>query len=303
MTTEVCPRTDSLKPLLSFRKGRDLGRRSILMMTKSRCDCLVCRLEANLIAELSDDGNREQFRSFSLSSPVLSAFCDPPDLIRKLHDFNNHAANSDHILLELLRQNSDAFLRPLLQKLLLLVFIPTVHRTTSQVSATFPSLTREDIAQHLFIVLLEILDSSEMAARHSHLAFTISRKMRRSAFRWAIRESRGCREDETGSARPLAIELETNDEVLQEFLDSCQQRGWLSIEERRLLTQFKLEGVSGPELSLRSGHSAVAVRHRVQRIVSRLRRIARAPVQGGSEQLNLFLPRALHPRDASRDRM
>jgi DNA-directed RNA polymerase specialized sigma24 family protein len=275
----------------------------MLMMTKSRCDCLVCRLEASLIAELSDDRNREQFRPFALSSPSLSAFPSPSDLIRKLHDFNNHAGNSDQILLVLLRQNSDSLLRPLLQKLLLLVFVPTVHRTTSQIAATFPPLTRDDIAQHLFIFLLEILDSNEMAARHSHLAFTISRKMRRSAFRWAIRESRGYRLHETDSTPPAFIELTTDDEVLQEFLDSCQQRGWLSTEERRLLTQFKLEGVSGPELSLRSGHSAVAVRHRVQRIVSKLRRIARAPVQGSAEQLNLFFPKASRSHDLSSDRL
>jgi len=273
------------------------------MMTKSRCDCLICRLETSLIAELSDDGNREQFRLFTLASPSLTTFPSPLDLIRKLHDFNNHAANSDEILLELLRQNSDGLLRPMLQRLLLLVFVPTVHRTTSQVAATFPSLARDDIAQHLFIVLLEILDSNEMLSRHSHVAFTISRKMRRSAFRWAIRESRGCREDETNSARPLAIELETDDEALREFLDSCQERGRLSAEERQLLTQFKLEGVSGPELSLRSGQSAVAVRHRVQRIVSRLRRIARAPVRGSPEQLNLFFQKASRSHDASSDRL
>jgi DNA-directed RNA polymerase specialized sigma24 family protein len=275
----------------------------MLMMTKSRCDCLVCRLEASLIAELSDNRNREQFRLFSLSSRTLSAFSGPLDLIRKLHDFNNNTGNSDEILLELLRQSSGALLRPLLQKLLLLVFVPTVHRTTSQVAATFPSLTRDDIAQHLFIVLLEILDSSEMAARHSHLAFTISRKMRRGAFRWAIRESRGYHPHETDSAGPPFMEIETGDEMLQEFLDSCQQRGWLSTEERRLLTQFKLEGVSGPELSLRSGHSAVAVRHRVHRILSRLRRIARAPAQGRPEQLNLFFPKASRSYDASNNGM
>lgn len=273
------------------------------MMTKSRCDCLVCRLEVSLIAELSDDRNREQFRLFSLSSPTLSGLDSPYDLIRKLHDLDNHAANSDEILLEALRKSGDALLRPLLQKLLLLVFVPTVHRTTSQVAATFPSLTRDDIAQNLFIVLLEILNSGEMVSRHSHVAFTISRKMRRSAFRWAIRESRSCQPDESGSEVPTFIEIKTEDDVLEEFLDSCQQRGWLSTEERRLLTQFKLEGVSGTELSLRSGHSAVAVRHRVQRIVSRLRRIAAAPLRGSSEQLNLFFLKAPRSGGASGHRM
>ena len=273
------------------------------MMTASRCDCLICRLESKLIAELGDDRNREGFRLLSLSSPTLSLFPTAPQLVHKLHDYNNHIQSSDQILVELLRKTGDSLFRPLLQKLLLLVFVPTVHRTTSQIAATFPSLTREDIAQHLFIVLLEILGSREIVSRHSHVAFTISRKLRRTAFRWAIRESRGYQRDETDSVPPPLVELETEDETLEQFLDGCQQRGWLSVGERRLLTEFKIEGLSGPELSLRSGHSAVAVRHRVQRILSRLRRIARAPLRGNPEQLKLSFVKTPRARDASRDGM
>ena len=97
-------------------------------------------------------------------------------------------------------------------------------------------------------------------------------------------------------ATPTAIlERDVGDEdshadiLLQQFLDDCERRGWLSSEERELLTQFKLEGVSCPELARRSGHSVVAIRHRIQRLLDRLRRIAQTSSNGTPEQLNLFL--------------
>jgi DNA-directed RNA polymerase specialized sigma24 family protein len=265
-------------------------------MTPPRCDCLICRMETSLTAELSDDGSAEEFRLFAFSSPILSSFPTAFELIRQLHDHENHKQNfsSDEIILDLVRRSNDTLFRPLWQRLLLLVFIPTVHRTTSQVTGTFPSLTREDAGQHIFATLLEFLDSKELHSRHSHLAFTIARKIRRSAFRWAIRESRGSLRDDTDAAEAPPIERNVADEhphpniALQRFLDNCQRRGWLSIEERELLTQFKLQGISGPELARNNGHSAVAIRHRLQRILGRLRRAAQTSGNGTPQQLDLF---------------
>jgi DNA-directed RNA polymerase specialized sigma24 family protein len=266
------------------------------MMTGSYCDCLICRLEASFIAELSDDRSNLEFRLFVVSSPILSAFPSPSELIQKLRDHDNHAQNpsSDELLLDLLGRGSDMLFRPMWQRLLLLVFIPTVHRTTSQITGTFPSLTRDDTAQHLFAVLLEFLHSKELRSRHSHLGFTIARKIRRSAFRWAIRDSRRSLRDQTDGTSTAIFETDVSDGdshshiLLQQFLDDCQRRGWLSSEERDLLTQFKLEGISCPELARRSGHSVVAIRHRIQRLLDRLRRIAQTSGNGTHEQLNLF---------------
>lgn len=267
------------------------------MMTASYCNCLICRLETSLIAELSDDRSREEFRLFTATSPVLSALPNAFELIRQLHDHDNQEQNasSDEVIRDLLSRKSDALFRPIWQRLLLLVLIPTVHRTTSQIAATFPSLTRDDAAQHILTVLLEFLDSKELHSRHSHFAFTIARKVRRSAFRWAIRESRRSSWNDmdtkpiTPTKTELADEHPHSNIVLQQFLDSCQQRGWLSIEERELLTQFKIEGISGPELARWNGHSAVAIRHRVQRVIDRLRRIAQTSGTLPPQQLNLFL--------------
>jgi DNA-directed RNA polymerase specialized sigma24 family protein len=233
---------------------------------------------------------------FTASSQLLAAFPTALRLIQHLHVHQDQGRNSssDPILLELLRRSRNAALAPMWQKLSLLVFIPTIHRTTTQVTATFPALARDDTAQYLFTVLLEFLPTQELHRRRSHLAFTIARKIRRSAFRWAIRESRTSLRNETnrtsaGAARTDAgVEDSRSKIVLQQFLDDCQRRGWLSSQERELLIQFKLEGVSCPELARRSGGSVVAVRHRIQRMLDRLRRIARKSGAGLPEQLNLF---------------
>jgi DNA-directed RNA polymerase specialized sigma24 family protein len=267
------------------------------MMTASLCDCLVCQLESRLIAEFSDDQRNQEFRRFAAPSPTLSSFPTAFELIRSLHDYDdNHNQNpsSDEVLMDLVRRDIDMVYRPMWQDLLLLVFIPTVHRTTSQITSTFALLTRDDTAQHIFACLLEFLRSDELRARRSHLAFIVARKIRRSAFRWAIRESHRSLRDETLLTEITPARAEVGEEfsrsngLLRQFLDSCQRRGWLSAEERELLTQFKLEGVSGKELARRNGHSAVAIRHRIQRVLARLRRVARTSPEGKPEQLHLF---------------
>jgi hypothetical protein len=268
------------------------------MMAGNDCDCLICRLEASFIAELNDDRSHEEFRLFAVSRSILSSFPTALELVRKLRDFDNRDQNpsSDEVLLDFLARMGDTSFRAMWQQLLLLVFIPTIHRTTSLITATFPLLTRDDTAQYLFTVFLEFLPSKELGSRRSHLGFTITRQIRRSAFRWAIREFRTSLRNETDGTRATILEADISDEdsradiLLEQFLGDCQRRGWLSSEERELLIQFKLEGISGPELARRAGHSAVAMRHRVQRLLDRLRRIAQPPGDGTSEQLDLFLP-------------
>src|ERR1700691_789115 len=98
------------------------------MIAGSYCDCLICRLEASFIAELSDDRSREEFRFFVVSSPILAAFPSPSELIQKLrdHDNNDQNSSSDEILRDLLARGGDTMFQPMWQRLLLLVFVPTV---------------------------------------------------------------------------------------------------------------------------------------------------------------------------------
>jgi hypothetical protein len=227
----------------------------------------------------------------------LSRFPNPLDLVRELHAPDDHkeSASTDTLLAELLKQNSTTPLPSVWQQLLLLVFIPTIHRTTSQITAMFPSLARDDTSQHIVSVFLEFLGSAELETRRSHLAFTIARKVRRQAFRWAIHESRGVAPEEMEGDRIVYVEEAVAREplyaevVLQQFLDNCHRMGWLTVEERDLLVRFKLEGVTCEELAGRNGHGAVAMQHRIGRLLNRLRRLAqRTRWERSPEQLELF---------------
>src|ERR1700733_3994431 len=113
------------------------------MMTASYCDCLICRLEASIIAELSDDRSREEFRFFAVSSPILAAFPSPSELIQKLRDHDNHAQNSssDEILRDLLGRGGDTLFQPIWQRLLVVVLVPPVLRPTTRVTSLFSSST------------------------------------------------------------------------------------------------------------------------------------------------------------------
>jgi DNA-directed RNA polymerase specialized sigma24 family protein len=250
-----------------------------------------------LIAELADDRSVETFRQFAASRPALSGFPTALELIQHLHrpENQNPTPSSDEVFVELLRSGIDACFYPMWQRLFLLVFVPTIHRTTTQITMSFSSLARDDIAQHLVAVLLEALCSDELRSRHTHLAFVIARMIRRRAYQWAIRESRrslSAETDGTTTAYPESHPDEENSRssfLLAQFLDNCQRRGWLSPEERELLTQCKLEGISCPELARRNGHTAVAIQHRIQRLVEKLRRIAQKSEIGTPEQMDLFL--------------
>jgi hypothetical protein len=267
------------------------------MITGSNCDCLVCRLEKSLVAELGEGPTSKEYGLLAPQGSSLSRFPNTLDLVRELHtpEDRKDSSSSDALLSELIRRNSTTPLPSVWQRLLLLVFIPTIHRTTSQITAMFPTLARDDTSQHVVTVFLEFLDSTELQTRNSHVAFTISRKLRRQAFRWAIHESRGAAPEEMEGDRIVYVEEAVAEEplyaevLLQQFLDNCERMGWLSVEERNLLVRFKIEGVTCEELTGRYGHAAVAMQHRIGRLLDRLRRLAhRTRWERAPEQLELF---------------
>jgi DNA-directed RNA polymerase specialized sigma24 family protein len=266
------------------------------MIAAPNCNCLICRLETSLIAELSAEGNSAQYRKLVDSSLVLSGFPTPVQLVQHLHrpEAEDQHSSSDDILLELLRPGVDPLLRQLWHCLLLLVFIPTIHRTTSQLNAIFPSLARDDIAQHLITVLLEFVRSRELQSRRSHLAFTIARRIRRAAFRWAIHESRIAAVEERDGPPTVPPSLDVSGDpshaavLLRQFLDDCERKGWLTSTERQILTESKIEGLSCRELSQRNGYSAVAIQHRIHRLIDKLRRLAQTSSNNIPQQLELF---------------
>lgn len=254
------------------------------MSGRPTCCCPVCELEHALLAEIHDASNEAGYKIFVSQSSVLSTFPTCKDLLAHLRESQttgDPTSESDHILGELLRISRDPQWG-IGRHLLLLILMPAIHKASSQIAFGFPSLTRDDIAQHLLTCVLSIISSQAMCAQTSHFAFAITRAMRRSAFRWAIRES--------DLAVPASMQENTVNEMssdpnssferkllLSDFLGRCLSSGLLTPPEYELLLLFKIQGVSSEVLAARQQLSDVAFRHRMQRVLERLRRAARAP--------------------------
>ncbi|HTM37789.1 MAG TPA: hypothetical protein VL156_13640 [Terriglobales bacterium] len=252
------------------------------MSTRPVCSCPVCELEQALLSELKSEHPVSSYRTLALRSPVLAPFPGYNDLLLRLRNSpfaENQPSRADEIIGELLRMSRTPR-GEIGRQILLLVLMPAIHRTTTQIATGFPSLTRDDIVQHLVTSVWEILHSETIDTLKSHFAFTIIRAMRRSAFRWAMREADfTAAEHMYGTAlNELPADGKHNFEVrvaLHEFLVRCVSCGVLNPLEYELLVRFKIQGESSETLAARQRLSDVAFRHRVQRVIGKLRRAAR----------------------------
>ena len=246
------------------------------------CSCSICEVEQALIQELAQEETAEQYRRLTRESSVLSGFPTALTLLHHLRDTStdeDQEDSSDKILGELSRAGQ-SHCQELRQRLVLLILVPAMHRTSRQIAHGFPTLARDDIAQQLLTSILDILQSKLLLGTQSHFAFMITRLMRRQSFRWAIREARFRPAQE--SAMPVTPEavVENGFETaihLREFLRRCLDDGRLTGTEHELLVLFKIEGVSAEALATREGLPEIAFRHRMQRLVDKLRRIAQQP--------------------------
>jgi hypothetical protein len=254
------------------------------MNERPACNCSICGVEQVLIENLEEETTAQQYRRIVRERSILSGFPTALALLHRLRDITtdeDHEDSSDAILGDLLRPGeSDG--QELRHRLVLLMLMPAVHKTSRQIAYGFPSLARDDIAQQLLTSILDILQSKPLLKQQSHFAFTIIRLMRRHSFRWAIREARlaPTQEPATPVLAEAVIEAGIGFETtihLQEFLRGCLSDGQLTETEHDLLMLFKIEGVSVEVLAAREGLSEIAFRHRMQRVIDRLRRIAQSP--------------------------
>jgi len=238
------------------------------------CGCALCEMEPRLLASLAVAD--EPLATFS-ESRLLLAYPSIADLVRLLRASPAHA-HSDALLSAIFKVRAA---RPtFIDSLLVLVFVPMLHRTVRRVAIWQPQLAEEDIVQQVLSALLEFLRSDEMRVRRSHFAFAISRAVKRQVFAWAARE--GTKEAllDRGSdvLPPLAVEDSFERYAqLRHFLHGCVTRGVLTETELNLLIQFKLEGASNGEgLHASNGNSSSnATRQRLKRLLAKLRRFAR----------------------------
>ena len=244
------------------------------MSLEITCSCALCEMEPRLLASLAVGD--EPLSTFSESMLPL-AYPSIADFVRLLRASPAHA-ESDALLGEILKGRAA---RPtFIDSLLVLVFVPMLHRTVRRVAIWQPQLAEEDIVQQVLSALLEVLRSDEMRVRRSHFAFAISRAVKRQVFAWAARE--GTKEAllDRGSdvLPPLAVEDSFERYAqLRHFLHGCVSRGVLTETELNLLIQFKLEGArNGDGLHAMNGNSSSnATRQKLKRLLAKLRRLAR----------------------------
>jgi hypothetical protein len=254
---------------------------------ESRCRCLLCGMERHLTGHFEQPPGHMAYREIAKLSVSVSAFPAASDLIAYLHTQQNNGNGSvpkNQILAELLRAASDNGTASVSRELLLLAFVPMLHRIMRQVFFRFPVLPLDDIAQNTVATFLESFGSPEFAGRNSHLAFAMARLVRRSVFGWAEREIRDVSNhtpleplDPSSSNETLLIERAA---LLRHFLDHCTRHGILTGEELELLVQFKLD-------ESHKAHPSNATRQRMKRLLGKLRRVAKQPLQD-SRQLRLF---------------
>jgi len=251
----------------------------------SKCSCFLCESERSLLLELRSADAIRRYREFASGIPILSGFPTAFELLKHLRSIagdGNQDGMADSILSQLFRSHANQH-QDLQQHLVLLILMPALHKTSRQLSLGFPSIAREDIAQHLLVSVLEILRSRSVLNQQSHFAFTTIRLLRRNAFRWALRETRfttvvesGLREEIHDKFEPeLSFESKV---LLEQFLSRCLSDHQIIASEYQLLISFKVNGTRAGELAAQLGLSEIAFRHRMQRILNRLRKLAQEPL-------------------------
>jgi hypothetical protein len=241
------------------------------MPLETVCDCTLCHIEVRLLKNLSvTDDSIFSALAWSGQWPPHSSIAD---LLALLHA-SSADASSDALLRELFSMRPS---RPVfIESLLVLAFIPMMHRTIRRVVRYQPALAEEDVTQQALSFLLQFLRTEEMQTRRSHFAFAISRAVKRQVFAWAQRE--GTKDALLDRGGDIFIPLEASFErhaQLRHFLHRCVIREELTEAELNLLIQFKLEGSNGDTFDSPNGTASNAFRQRLKRLLSKLRRLAR----------------------------
>jgi DNA-directed RNA polymerase specialized sigma24 family protein len=245
------------------------------MPLEIQCRCTLCSIEAQLLSGFARLDSRSVNSLFS-AYPALREHSTVTNLLSHLRASPADAAN-DNLFREIfaLRETNPAFA----ESLLVLVFLPMLHRAVRLINRQQESLAEEDIAQQVLFFFLQFLASPEIETRRSHFAFAIAREVKRHIFEWAKREStKAALLDHADAEASVFIELEDSFAryaLLRHFLHRCVTKGMVSDSELDLLIQFKLDGNTGEELAALNGSSSNAVRQRFKRLLAKLRRLAR----------------------------
>lgn len=245
------------------------------MSPKVTCGCVLCGTETHLLSHLAHFD--------------VSTFYEPSRISTCLQQDFSVSSLLSHLRASPAGEKSDKLLRELfvsfemnsniVETVLVVAFVPMLHRTVRQVVRQQSGLSLDDVAQQSLSVLLQILRSKELRSRQSHFAFAISRSVKRHVFEWAHRESAKTAflhpsSDWVLAAMPIEDSFEPY-AVLRHFLHRCVTRRLLKPYELNLLIEFKLNGTNGGELADLNGAASNAVRQKLKRLLAKLRQWAR----------------------------
>jgi DNA-directed RNA polymerase specialized sigma24 family protein len=180
------------------------------------------------------------------------------------------------ILQALVNSIADGIAEETGQQLLLLAFMPAIHKTYAEVRQLFPDLGADDIAQQALLVFLEALRLPVVTNRDVYLSAALAKEFRRRLFRWAFSETRrAVPSEEISSLRPEPASDEDFEDavLLEDLLSRSRRAGVLSQDQCDLLRKFKCEGFEASELAgMNTGTTTNAVQMRLKRIFKKLRR-------------------------------
>jgi DNA-directed RNA polymerase specialized sigma24 family protein len=252
------------------------------MRDRIQCNCHICKIEQHLVVALSEPPHSDEFIVVASSVAPLASFSTALALVEHLHGQRDGVIavpSASEIVGSLIQKSALVSRCELKNSVLVLSFIPMIHRTYREVRAWFREIEPEDIAQQILCLFLELVDSSHRLPMGNHLPIALTRTLRKNAFRWAEKEKRHVLQRETDKSQefddPGANDTFQTISLLNDFLDHCHRIGILSTFERDLLIKLKVEGFFAKEIiQTHTALSEKAVHWRVERILQRLQKAA-----------------------------
>ena len=279
------------------------------MIKENNCRCVVCDIERNLLNSLNSQTARTHFQALARNHAVLEHFDSPADVIAQLHEHERlEAANHNAwngILHALVDSIAGRTFEEIGQQLLLLAYMPAIHRAYAEVCQQFPALGADDIAQQASLAFLEATRSPYVTSQNGYLPVALAKEFRRRLFRWAIGELRQSLPlEEIGDNIPVTHAHNFEEGVvLEQLLSKAQRIGILSAGQCELVRKFHCEGFQPEELrESKDGPSAIALYRRIQRAVHRLRRIGLTGSPRTSSNPPLRDENSFHERDSSQSK-
>jgi hypothetical protein len=263
-----------------------LDRRNRVMGKHPHCTCTICDIEKCIGLELALHESNTIYRQIVVEKPLFAGFPTVFDLVASLHACRGAKDGTtfpDLIFTQLLSGPTAAGHWEYVEKVLILVFVPTAHAAVRHASRHYQFLAREDLSQVALTTLIQCFRSRAWQARRSHFGFSVARKLRRSLFQWARGEFEATSQfaaRRIGEGFPSTQTAEESFErhaMLRHFLNLCQQRAHLSPGEINLLIDLKLEETIHLGVSASQDRTSNPFRQKLKRLMTKLRRLAQTP--------------------------